>query len=429
MKRILYIICAAALLASCDSRENSFGRLDQFDKDLRAPQPVSIREIKPTNGGAVIKVNIPDDDIIRGVIATYDRNGVEVTAKCSRYVDSLVVEGFSDTKEHIVKVASFNASEVQSEAVEAKVTPLIPTIMTVKPTITPTFGGVQVHIEGNPAKQNLAVTILRCADVSQVSRPKKDIQWLEVSTLFTESDSIRLTRRGIEPTEAIFGVYIRDPWGSFTDTLVTTLTPIVEIPLDKSKFKDALIADDNISSANTSWYPVSAMWDGSGASATPHFFVTNTSDPMPGWITIDLGATVQIDRIATLPRIGYNIWQGAQVRDFEFWGSMEPSGKAGDGEHGFDDSWFCLGKFTQFKPSGYAQDGSIGTCTVEDNTYFNNGNDFEMNIEEYPRCYDNLRYLRVVFANTFATFELGSKTGSVQFGEVSPYGRYIDENE
>ena len=101
---------------------------------------------------------------------------------------------------------------------------------------------------------------------------------------------------------------------------------------------------------------------------------------------------------------------------------MDPSGQEGDNEHGFDDSWFCLGKFEQFKPSGYNSDGSVGTPTVEDNTYFNNGNDFELNPEEYPHCYDDVRYLRIVFVSTFSTYELGAKVGQVQFGEVTPWG-------
>ena len=103
---------------------------------------------------------------------------------------------------------------------------------------------------------------------------------------------------------------------------------------------------------------------------------------------------------------------------------MNPSGEYVEGnEHGFDDSWFCLGKFEQFKPSGYEADGSVGTVTPDDAQYFNGGNDFELDNEQYPHAYDELRYLRIVFANTFSTYDLGLTTGSVQFGEVTPYGQ------
>lgn len=434
MKKILLFVCTAVLAFSCaDLRENEFGRLDFFNPDDTPPSPVTVRDVRSICGGAVIKYDIPDDDRIKGVVAIYERNGETVKAKASRYVDSLVVEGFPDTETHEVNLHSFSAAEVLSTSVPVKIKPDVPTIRTVKASMFPTFGGLQVLVEGNPSRDNLAVTILRCTDLSDLDRPVKDIKWEEVTTLFTESDNIKLTRRGIDTTRAIFGVYLRDNWGSKTDTITSVFSPFVEVELDKSKFKYANPGDDNISSLNESFYPLSttpcSLFDGSGASATPHFFASNPTDPMPGWVTIDLGAVCQIDRIETLPRIGYEIWRGAQVRDFEFWGSMAPTGRKGKGEHEFDDTWFCLGKFTQFKPSGYNQDGTVGETSVEDNTYFNDGNDFELNADEYPHAYDNVRYLRIVFANTFSTFELGAKVGQVQFGEVTPFGLYVDENK
>lgn len=422
MKKIYVSIMAAALFAivSCDDSDR-FGRVDQLP-DLPAPSPVEIVDVRPTSGGAVIKVSIPDDDLIKGVVARYERNGEEVKAKISRYVDTLVVEGFSDTEPHTVRVASFNVNEELSEDRLVSVTPLIPVIRTVKPTIFESFGGVKVRIEGNESKSNLAVCLLRCADLADSSKAVKDIKWVEVTTLFTESNNINLVRRGIEPEKAIFGTYIRDRWGNISDTTKIVLTPLLEEKINKSLFRNAALPDDNHFGMGTT-YPIEALWDDSGLSASPHFFASDDSNsPIPGWVTINLGQVVQISRIQTLPRQQYVIWQGAHPREFEFWGSMEPTGQPGENEHGFDDSWFCLGKFEQFKPSGYNSDGSVGTTTVEDNTYFNNGNDFELNPEQYPHCYDDVRYLRIVFANTFATYELGAKVGQVQFGEVTPWG-------
>ena len=129
------------------------------------------------------------------------------------------------------------------------------------------------------------------------------------------------------------------------------------------------------------------------------------------------------------------IFGGGAVRDYEFWGSLgnpnadgtytKPTGKVvEENEHGFDDTWFCLGKFTQAKPSGYLDNGMPGTITAEDRDTYNAGNDFELNPDEYPHCNDPLRYLRVVFANTFTTFELGHNATNrqVQTGEVTPFG-------
>ena len=207
------------------------GRIDQ-KANVPAPSPVTIKSVRSISGGAVIKVVIPDDPYLKGVVAIYDRNGVEVKSKISRYVDSLFVEGLPNTSEHVVTLYSFNVNEVLSEPVETTIVPLAPAISTVKPTIYDSFGGVKIDIQGNESKSDLAVCILKDNDLSDLGKPLKDMKWVEVTTLFTSSNDVRLTRRGLEPKEAIFGVYIRDHWGNTSDTTVRVLTPLWEAKLD-----------------------------------------------------------------------------------------------------------------------------------------------------------------------------------------------------
>lgn len=407
------------------------GRIDQHS-DVPIPTEVTVSGVKAIPGGAVIKVTIPDDENLKGVVAEYERHGVTVNTKISRYVDSLVVEGFADTKEHIVNLYSFNVNEERSAAVPVTITPDPPAITTVAYSVAESFGGVKVHIEKNTSKANLAICILRDSDLSDMGKPLNQMKWVEVTTLFTASEDIFLSRRGIEPEEAIFGVYLRDHWGNVSDTTVTVLTPIEEIQLDPSKFRNANLSDDNCPSYNESQYPVSALWDGSGLSAIPHFFVSMPEGPSPTWLTIDLGVKAQLSRITTLPRIGYVIFGGGAVRDYEFWGSMDPTGKEApvtdDNPYGFDETWFKLGEFTQAKPSGYLENGLPGDITAEDSQTFNAGNDFELDPVQYPHCNDELRYLRVIFVNTFTTFEYGHGTSNrqVQTGEVTPFGLVLE---
>lgn len=105
------------------------------------------------------------------------------------------------------------------------------------------------------------------------------MRWVEVATWFSSSDNISLTIRGLEPEEAIFGVFVRDSWGNTSDTTTAVLTPIRESKLDTVKtanneyayvFKDAKLSDDNCASINEK-YPISALWDNSGQSSSPHF--------------------------------------------------------------------------------------------------------------------------------------------------------------
>jgi hypothetical protein len=48
---------------------------------------------------------------------------------------------------------------------------------------------------------------------------------------------------------------------------------------------------------------------------------------------------------------------------------------------------------------------------------------------QFPRCNEEVRYLRVIFVHTFTTFEYGHNTSNrqVQTGEVTPFGQPIFE--
>lgn len=428
MKRIAYIISAALLVLACDSRLDDHLRLVPKDDSIPVPTPLTITGFYNTPGGAVIKVAYPDDDIVRGAIATYVRNGEKVSTKVSRYVDSLVVVGYPDTNPHEVSVATFNVNEVQSESQKVTITPLIPAIATVKPEITSTFGGVKILVQGNEAKNDLAVCLLRDGDLSDEALPIKDRKWVEVTTLFTANNNIQLTRRGIDPEEALFAVYFRDHWGNISDTTVAKVTPIEENKINHSTFYDASLPDDNCKSGSSS-YPVIALWDDSGASSAGHFFACDNA-PRPCWLTIGLGQTAQLSRVHTLPRIDYTIWANAHPRIFEFWGWGEEANPKGseniNNPYGFETGWVKLGgPFEQFKPSGYQEDGSVGDWDAEDREYFNNGNDFEFDVGQWPHANDPIRYLRVVFIDNFQTYNTGATMMAVQIGEIAPYGKVV----
>ena len=69
----------------------------------------------------------------------------------------------------------------------------------------------------------------------------------------------------------------------------------------------------------------------------------------------------------------------------------------------------------------------MGTVTQDDVQYWNAGNDFEFNNEEYPHAYDELRYLRIVFMDTFASYGYQGSTFKIQMGEITPYGQVLHE--
>ena len=427
MKKIILSCLVFVTLLIYFSCEEA-GRIDQIDETIPAPKPVEVTQVSSIPGGAVIRVKIPDDDNLKGVVATYERNGEVVNTKISRYLDSLVVEGYADTLDHKVQVSAFNVNEVTSTPVEVTITPLPAAVQTVQFDIVEAFGGIKVHVMNNTSYADLAVILLADKDTANMNLPDQSKKWVEVTTLFTASKDIYLPRRGLEDVKTIFGVYIRDRWGNKSDTLVKVLTPLQEVKLDKSKFRYYNPGDDNSVSTNSSLYPIQGLWDGSGQSLNPYFYASTSSNPIPQWFTIDLGVRAKLSRIGKMARIDYAIWTGAHPREFEFWGSMAPTGVVvPTNEHGFDNTWFKLGFFEQPRPSGYNPDGTVpGTYTAEDRLMFNTGTEFEMDNTVNERAYDELRYLRVVIVNTFATWETKAKVGQIQLGEVTPFGQVLE---
>lgn len=386
---------------------------------------------KSTPGGAVIKVKIPDDPNLKGVCATYERNGETVEARISRYLDTLVVEGLADEEEHEVKVRSFNSDNVMSEAQTLKFVPQPAPVHTVDFTVDRTFGGITITLVNNKSLAQLAVVVQ--ADTAYIDQELtyEERQWKDVTTLFTSADSIALKRRGMSAIPTVFAIHLRDDWGNVSATKLVTITPLDEVQLTQSKFKYYNPGDDNFE-IDPNGGPITALWDGSGSSVSskPYKFFAAKDNPLPQWITIDLGQEAILSRIKVLPRQSYMIYQVGHVREYEFWGSYEDpkNGTPDDGtdssRHGFNSSWFCLGKFEQPKPSGYLPDGSVGVITSEDVEYANYNTEFEMDpTSGYPDAWNKLRYLRVVVVSTFNTYENKLDHGAFFIGDIMPYGQ------
>ena len=191
---------------------------------------------------------------------------------------------------------------------------------------------------------------------------------------------------------------------------------------------DAKIKDDNCTASATK-YKIENLWDKLNDDGKGNYIFDSKQLDLPTWLTIDLGVKTKLSHIKTLPRgQGYLTYTAAHPRIFEFWGSANPTGEKVEGNtHGFDNSWFLLGRFEQAKPSGYDPDGSPGVITQDDNAYWNAGNDFEFNNEEYPHAYDELRYLRVVFIDSFGTYGFDTKSSKIQMGELTPFGQVLQE--
>ncbi len=438
MKKILLsfsvTLMAAIALVSCGDGD----RIDQKG-GLATPQKPTIVNVKSVPGGAVVKVSIPDDPYIKGVVATYVRNGATVESRISRYLDTLEVKGYADLAEHEVNIQTFNADDEKSEGQVIKFTPQEAPVKTAKLDVFETFGGIKVKITNNPTLAKLAL-VIQCDQ----NNPDQELtydqrKWKDVSTLFTTSDSVLLSRRGLESVPTVFAFHFRDDYGNVSETQLIKLTPKHEAALDKNKCKHYQLTDDNfVNDGNGGGIP--ALFDGV-INGSGKFFLAAKGCPIPTWFTIALNQTASISRIATNPRWDYMPFQSGNIREWEFWGIYDdpaqdlvnnPCSKEDadyNERHGFSRGWFLLTKGEQYKPSGYAPDGTVDGWTTEDREYYLNNTEYECDNTNplTPRAFDKIRYLRVVVVNTFDSWQYKQTSGGWFIGEISPYGEVYDE--
>src|SRR5690625_767300 len=114
MNRLSCVLLVVFLiLGACDSDdENLF-----VDLNKDAPEVVSVLEVVNIPGGAIINYEIPDDENLLGVKASYTRNNELVEVKASKHVDTIRVEGFGDTASQEIELRSigYNGKESRSE--------------------------------------------------------------------------------------------------------------------------------------------------------------------------------------------------------------------------------------------------------------------------------------------------------------------------
>ncbi len=398
MKRHVYIVMAVLACCWCFSCQKE-GRLDHIDTSGTAPQQISDVKTEGKPGKVIVTYKIPNDPNFMYAKAEYEiQPGVLREAKASLYTDTLVLEGFGDTKPHEVKLFSVGKNEQASEPVIIHVTPLTPPVRTAFESIEfkPTFGGVEVSFE-NEAQENLVIEIMVDTDGF--------MRWERVQTFYTGALRGKFSVRGLDLSERRYGLYIRDRWNNKSDTLIQWMTPIYEETIPKSKWKIVKTLPGD------TWQEASGLFiervidgklgDGSTGDYSGTFASSNAS-VLPQWFTIDLGEQVTLSRIRMHQMPGSHMYNGSAVKKFEVYGSNSP-----DTDGGWT-NWALLGQFDSFKPSGLATG-----YTEEDKHYaWFLGEEFV-----FDELLPPYRYLR------FKTLETYASAGQVVITEIDLFGK------
>ena len=400
--KLIHIIISLMLVLWTGCKEE--GRIDHIDKKAPAPAQVTNVTVRNTPGGAVLKYKVPLDENLLYVRAEYEiQPGVVREAKSSYYKDSLVLEGFGDTRTYEVKLYSVGKNEKTSDYLTVQVNPETAPVKVASKELKSTFGGVSVTVE-NPHNTDLAIVLM--GDLNQSG-------YLTVlRTFFSSASKVTFACLGLDTIQSNYAVYLRDRWKNISDTTKAVLTPWYEelIPKNNPSWKELeLPGDAYLPLTSLERYRIPSIWDNV---LDISMYASPNDTPMPQWITWGVERTIILSRLKVWHRIN-DCYTRGNIKIFEMWGSMHPNL---DGS--WDESWIPLGRFECLPPSG------AENPTADDIRYATrDGFDCIIEVSDFaPDPYQPVRYFRY---KTIETWAGPSAIGSSWIPEVTMWGQIV----
>ena len=318
--KILYkylnsLTCLTVFLAclqwSC-KKTDGYNSIVSTDKT----KPGIVTDVRVTNfpGGAYITYKLPTTKNTLYVQAQYNINdNASRQTKSSYYSDSITVSGFAKSQDYRVVLHTVSRADISSDSVVVTVHPDTPPYLSVLQTVTMArdFGGLTISAL-NKLKSDIGIIT--------VTGDKQDKLQI-ISQNYTDKDSITYSLRGFDTIPRKFGIYVTDQWGNRSDTTYSTLTPIYEAQMDKSKFAPYTLPKDAVS--DFGWV-VPYMWDNNIGS--PGFHTQQPIQPLvwPSVITFDMGQAAKLSRYTIWDRgldgSGNWLWQSGAPTKWVLWG-------------------------------------------------------------------------------------------------------------
>jgi hypothetical protein len=424
---LVLLIGVAMALAILACKKVSNGPLST---DKTKPGPVTNPQVQNLHGAALITYTLPDNSNLLYVKAEYTVKGVKRQSKSSQYTNKILVEGFADTLATEVSLYAVTRAEVASDAVKVTVKPLTPSILVVRASLVldSTFGGISVKYS-NPDTANIAIGVV-------IKDSAGD--WKQVDYFYTSQKQGTFAVRGFPPVPREWGVFVRDRWLNYSDTLKQTWTPIYEIELDKTKFKDARAKQNDSTQVpqflplpgsgnpmktaqdySSSWV-ITKFWDGSGMGTSgTNGFHTKEKFDQPIWIPILLDQTnssvkFALSRYKIWQRTGGFVFNHGNPHSWEIWGTNDLTKYKNLDLSNTDPNkgWVLLDKRTMVKPSGR----DVGDNTAEDIQVATDGQEYE-----FPAGIPAVRY--IAWKNIDSWGSIGNYTGHMHLMEISIWGQ------
>ena len=388
-KNIIYLILPL-LIWGCG--EDYIG---QYAMDNIPPGPVSGVSVENIPGGSIISYRMPTDEDFSYVKAIYTVNGKEKEQKSSSFNTSITLGGFGRSTAQEVELIAYDKSDNPSAPVKVDIHPLDASVFNIieNAVVTDDFGGIRVEWQ-NPDGADVVLTVLT------TTNEYGEEEWTETDRFYSSAVQGRANVRGFNDVERLFGIYFRDRWNNFSDTLYVNANPLFEEQLDKSKFRR--------------WNPPGIPYDAyNGADWRIEGLWNDRIDPSTGGYasythdqTFDMGQVAKLSRINIQNRpeatLLYNF---AHPKKFQIWGSVHPNVNEDFG------TWTLLAEFESFKPSGLP----LGQLNDDDRNYgWRDGEEWSFPLDIPPVRYIRWYVLETWGGSTYTQVMEMTLWGSIQ---------------
>lgn len=388
----LMLVCSI-LLTSC--KEEVIG---QYPVDSTPPQKIANPLVTNIKGGATIKYDLPQDKDLLYVKAIYKLpNGEQKETLASAFVNELTIKGFARSTKTNVQLVTVDRSQNESDPVTVEIEPFDSSIFEIYESLSviASFGGIKLKWD-NTDNEEVMIGVLY---------KDEENSFVPLENFYSSVDLGDVAVRGMESEETEFGIYIRDIYNNYTDTLVLMLTPWEESELDKSLWRQMpLCSSFKISPWGAS--SMTVLWD--GIYITESIFYLNNSTSEHIFFTMDLGVTAKLSRFKFW---GRNNWYFNlhHPKEIEIWGTNDP--EVANSDPCSWKGWELLLSPVSTKPSG-PDATAFANLTTEDLALARAGEEFE-----FPLEVPKVRYIR------FRTVRTWTDSSSSFLGELTFWGQ------
>ena len=394
----LYSCLLLTALISSNCKQEIIG---QFPIDNIAPGKVKNVVVENLPGAVNLTYEVPDEDDILYIQAVYDLpTGEKGYSKTSIFSNSMNIKGFGRSHKRTIQLITVDRSKNESEPVNVEIEPLDSPIYGILENmqIVESFGGFKLAWL-NALKNEIVVGVL------QKDEATKEFSY--VDNFYSSAIAVQEAVRGLDSTRATFGIYIRDTYGNYTDTLQREMKPLFEQMIPKSGF-----VEQRLSSIFTlhSWggRTMTRLWDNITNIADNVYYIQTGNAVMP-FFTFDMGVKAKLSRFRWWQRIDFP-FALHNPKEWEWYATNDPAVANNPDDMNWQNNpaWTKIATCISHKPSG----DETTTVNTEDMAYAEAGEEFE-----FPLDTQSYRYLRFKLIKTW------SGSSGVHIGELTFWGQ------